>query len=524
MALWVDLRFCRTPFCAMLVTKRMTLPPSYATTPLMFGFSRKSTGERFALDPFAMWPNHGSRVAGLGDDRQIPHDDVVFHTAYLPFGAGWLTFEIAFDNLTATSGKLDLIVLELSNRRAGAAVVKRQSVSMQTIARGKTKTSVSIRARDEASYALCGRIRDDTDARASALHVFSDREKDDSLLQRQVEEARTTIFGPISEPSDDNPLVVASTATLATPRSQMCTASQFDEPDYARWLTRINRPMHRHRKQWEHIFICRTFEVMGAYHPHARALGFGCGMEPIPAAIAAYDIFVTASDLPVGDERAENWRHSAQLLVSLDDLRDPDICPNDLFDQRVELQPIDMTAIPDERRDYDMCWSSCALEHLGSIDAGLTFIERSLDTLKPGGVAVHTTELNLTSDTTTVDSGGTVLFRRRDIEGFARRLRALGHYVAPLTFDMGDQPEDRHIDTPPYTADNHLKLALDRYVSTSFGLVIRKSPQLAAGRRQGGQIESTTSMTMSRCFAHPGASQPGSRANCAARRGESGRA
>ncbi len=443
----------------------------------MFGFSRKSTGDRFALDPFAMWPNHASRIGGLGYGTQRPHDNVAFHTAYLAFGSGWLTFEIEFDHLTATSGTLNLTILELSDRRASAAVVKRMAVSMPKVAAdtGTASVSITVRARDDTSYAVCGRIRDETDARASAIRIFTDREKDDSLLERKVEQARTTIFAAVSPMEDTDPLVVATPATLATPRSQMCTAAQFDEPDYARWLTRINRPMHRHRKQWEHIFICRSFEVMNALRSPARALGFGCGMEPIPAAIAAYDIFVTASDLPVGDERAENWRYSAQLLVSHDDLRDPAICPNDLFDQRVELQPIDMTAIPEERRGYDMCWSSCALEHLGSIDAGLTFIERSLDTLKPGGVAVHTTELNLTSDTTTVDSGGTVLFRRRDIEGLARRLRALGHYVAPLTFDMGQQPEDRHIDTPPYTADSHLKLALDRYVSTSFGLVIRKA-------------------------------------------------
>ena len=443
----------------------------------MFGFSRKSTGNRFPLDPFAMWPNHASRIGGLGHGMQRPHDSVAFHTAYLPFGSGWLTFEIELEDLTATSGTLSLTVLELSDRRATAAVVKRQSVSLREAATGggTVSVSVSVRARDDTSYAICGRIRDDTDARASALRIFSDREKDDSALERKVELARTTIFGEVSPPDDPDPLVVAAPATLATPRSQMCTAAQFEEPDYARWLTRINRPMHRHRKQWEHIFICRTFEVMNAFRLHGRALGFGCGLEPIPAAIAAHDMFVTASDLPIGDERAENWRHSAQLLVSLDDLRDPGICPNDLFNQRVELQPIDMTAIPDERRDYDLCWSSCSLEHLGSIDAGLTFIERSLDTLKPGGVAVHTTELNLTSDTGTIDSGGTVLFRRRDIEGLARRLRGLGHYVAPITFDMGDQPEDRHIDTPPYAADSHLKLALDRYVSTSFGLVIHKA-------------------------------------------------
>ena len=124
--------------------------------------------------------------------------------------------------------------------------------------------------------------------------------------------------------------------------------------------------------------------------------------------------------------------------------------------------------------DYDFCWSSCSLEHLGSIDAGLRFIERSLDTLKPGGIAVHTTEFNLTSDTRTIKKGGTVLFRRRDVEEFARRTTKAGHEVLPITFDQGDQPEDQIVDVPPYAADIHFKLALGQYVTTSFGLAIRK--------------------------------------------------
>ncbi|MBV5337004.1 MAG: hypothetical protein J0653_03215, partial [Deltaproteobacteria bacterium] len=72
----------------------------------------------------------------------------------------------------------------------------------------------------------------------------------------------------------------------------------------------------------------------------------------------------------------------------------------------------------------DFCWSSCSLEHLGSIKAGLDFIKASLKTLKVGGVAVHTTEYNVSSDEATIDNNPTlVLFRRCDIQGLVEELR-----------------------------------------------------------------------------------------------------
>jgi hypothetical protein len=93
--------------------------------------------------------------------------------------------------------------------------------------------------------------------------------------------------------------------------------------------------------------------------------------------------------------------------------------------------------------------------------------------LKPGGVAVHTTELNCVSDTETLDKGGTVLFRKRDFEQMAYDLKQLDCDVS-LNFHLGDQPVDRHIDVPPFTQEAHLKLQLESWVTTSFGLVARK--------------------------------------------------
>ena len=150
------------------------------------------------------------------------------------------------------------------------------------------------------------------------------------------------------------------------------------------------------------------------------------------------------------------------------------MCPDDLFEANVEFRVCDMTAIPGTLTGFDFCWSACALEHLGSLDAGLTFVERSLDCLAPGGVAVHTTELNLSSDRDTLSEGPTVLYRRRDLEDLAGRVRSRGCEIAPFDFETGERPLDQYVDLPPYLNEPHLRLAIEGYASTSIGLILHK--------------------------------------------------
>lgn len=154
---------------------------------------------------------------------------------------------------------------------------------------------------------------------------------------------------------------------------------------------------------------------------------------------------------------------------------------------------IDMTEIPDDLGEFDFSWSSCAFEHLGSLDAGCSFVMDQTRLVRPGGVAVHTTELNVSSNDDTIDSGGTVLFRRRDIEELANRLRGEG-YVITLDLSEGDTPEDQHVDVPPFS-DTHLRTTLGEFVTTSVALIIEKPldwtpPRLTLGSRIRNRIGS----------------------------------
>jgi hypothetical protein len=145
------------------------------------------------------------------------------------------------------------------------------------------------------------------------------------------------------------------------------------------------------------------------------------------------------------------------------------------FLSRVSFQICDMNALGEHLRGYDFCWSACCLEHLGNLRAGFDFILNSLDTLNPGGVACHTTELNLSSNTDTVADGWTVLYRLKDLHAFADEVRSLGHEIEDIKISAPATPIDHHVDVPPYCHNPHLKLALEGYISTSVGITIRKS-------------------------------------------------
>jgi hypothetical protein len=141
-----------------------------------------------------------------------------------------------------------------------------------------------------------------------------------------------------------------------------------------------------------------------------------------------------------------------------------------------------MTDIPTDLRGFDFTWSSCSLEHLGTIERGKQFVHDSLNCLKPCGVAVHTTEYNVSSNVNTVDKGVTVLFRRRDIEDIAGRVLRGNHRIE-LDFALGTGVADDFIDVPPYSYEHfHIKVAMMNYVTTSIGLIIEKDGASAAPR------------------------------------------
>jgi len=189
---------------------------------------------------------------------------------------------------------------------------------------------------------------------------------------------------------------------------------------------------------------------------------------------------VLATDLPREEAQRSGWDAPAEVQGFRRHFAG--ICPDPALRDNIDLRSVDMRQIPDDlARSFDFCWSACSLEHLGSIEAGLKFIEDSMKTLKPGGVAVHTTEFNI-HDGETVDHRNTVLYQRAHMHDIAQRLTRRGYRVAKLDFNSGSGFLDGFIDIPPWPhndhplnpgePDAHLKLSLDGFVCTSFGLSI----------------------------------------------------
>ena len=260
----------------------------------------------------------------------------------------------------------------------------------------------------------------------------------------------------------------------------LCRQDCFEQPYFSFWTARLHEGLRYHRKLWEFVFIAQAVWERGLCSPGRRGLGFGVGQERLTALFASMGVAVTATDLE-GDGRVEaGWQATRQHAGGKDALRCIAVCPDDLFDRNVEFRVCDMNAVPDDLVGYDFCWSACALEHLGSIEKGLAFIERSIDCLAPNGWAVHTTEFNISSNDETVDDAGTVLFRRRDIDVLIQRLRSQGHWVAEMDWSTGDRPVEQYLDLPPYRHNPHLTTAIEGFATTSVGIIVRKGQPAAS--------------------------------------------
>jgi len=275
--------------------------------------------------------------------------------------------------------------------------------------------------------------------------------------------------------------------TFAELKGQAASAAQCDDPAYLEWCKLLEGwdaptgPIRQYnRKLWEWAYIAEAVTQAGLMQPGRSAVGFGVGNEPLPALLASRGLDVLATDQGVATD--DHWMASGELNTGLAGLRRPRLLSDGELERRVRVREVDMNDVPDDLGTFDVVWSSCVVEHLGSPQRGLDFIIESCGLLAPGGIAVHTTELELTPKATTADYGNCAVYRISDLLALAKRLPEAG-CTATFNFAVSmDRPEDRwvslqaigHHAALPDTA--HLKLAIADSVSTSFGTLIRKLP------------------------------------------------
>jgi len=281
------------------------------------------------------------------------------------------------------------------------------------------------------------------------------------------------------------------TEALPTASGRLCREYDIRAGWYADWAERIGARPQFNRKQWEHLAIAEAVRALGLSGPDRRGLGFGVGQEPMPALLAGLGCSLVATDLPA-DEGAEGWARSGQHCQTLEHLQIPTACAIEDFRARVSYRPVNMTRIPADLRGFDFTWSSCALEHLGSLEAGLRFLIDQARCLKPGGYGVHTTEYNVLSNDRTWSTGGTVAYRARDLADLAQACRRAGLELLPIDLDAGSGAMDWVLDTWPYRPEPHLKLLAEgAFVLTSVLLVVHR-PASCVEVRDPGPILSAT--------------------------------
>jgi hypothetical protein len=293
--------------------------------------------------------------------------------------------------------------------------------------------------------------------------------------------------------------------------STVCRRAHWDTPWFARWNaffadaappggSFLPNNLRYHRKVWEWAAIAQALDERDMLVPGRRGCGFAVGREPLACLFAKLGIDVMATDLGASEGAAQSWSRSGQHAVNLDALYWPHLVDRATFDARVRFMPQDMRALePARLGTYDFIWSACSLEHLGTLEAGLQFVLRSTELLRPGGVAVHTTEFNVSSLVNTIAAGGNVLYRRSDLDSLAARLRLLGCGMEPFDDFPGTAPEDIEYDYEPYYEHGreHVKLMISGFVSTSCLLIITKG-------RYPGTLPAMAALPLSPDAAAPG--------------------
>jgi len=256
--------------------------------------------------------------------------------------------------------------------------------------------------------------------------------------------------------------------------SKPCRQADLESSEFRRWIGEMRETPRLTRKLWEWCYIAQALHERGALQTGSRGLGFAVGREPLVSFFAARGANILATDLDPGLAAAGNWVQTGQHSKSLAELNLKGLCSEEEFAQRVSFHALNMNHIPESLRGFDFLWSCCALEHTGTLESGIAFVLRSLECLKPGGIAVHTTEFNVSSGGPTITEGPSVLYRKSDLEGLAAELRSAGHSIE-LEFPPDTGAADFFVDYPPYGRGSHLKVLFEGFTVTAFGLIIEKA-------------------------------------------------
>jgi SAM-dependent methyltransferase len=175
------------------------------------------------------------------------------------------------------------------------------------------------------------------------------------------------------------------------PLNKILDRADWADPAWRRALEDLGYtadPARLHRKEWEFAQGVYGLRRLRCLSPRAAALGLGAGAEPIIFFLAGRLGRVVATDLYAG---AFSGQEADPRM-----LRDPELfAPYSYHRDRLEVRRMDATAIDYSPETFDLVFSFSSFEHFGSRRAQRACLAGMLRVLRPGGVAVLTTEMVL---------------------------------------------------------------------------------------------------------------------------------
>ncbi len=175
------------------------------------------------------------------------------------------------------------------------------------------------------------------------------------------------------------------------PLNKVCDRLDWEHPDWRQALEDLGYaydPARLHRKHWEFAQAVYGLRRLRCLASDAAALGLACGHEPIIFFLAGRLRKVIATDLYAGE--------FSQREADPRMLRDPDAFAALPYPrERLEARRMDATRIDYPEASFDIVFSFSSLEHFGSRRTQRRTLVEIGRVLRPGGVAVITTEIIL---------------------------------------------------------------------------------------------------------------------------------
>jgi len=265
------------------------------------------------------------------------------------------------------------------------------------------------------------------------------------------------------------------------PLNKLCRLTDSRNPHWRKGFTDLLFPPGEnifHRKVWEFCQTIYGLRKLKRLSPEAVVLGIGCGHEELMYFLANRVKVVYATDLYEGAYLG--GESAADVLAHPDKY-----APFRYREDRLNILRMDARRLDFEDGAFDFLFSLSSLEHFGKRKEQLAALKEMHRVLKPGGVAVLTTELILNR-----------LGRRRDYF----RLEILNGIIRESGFIL-DEPLDLRVEdeyaNPPLALPielyrtPHVILRNFNTIYTSLSLFLKKaeSPEIGKNALSGDEVE-----------------------------------